>query len=312
MVGKAHRTFLPLIVAAVLSLSLAARADVINATANADNSLTTFGPSISQAASAGGSYAGLATHVTAITYSGSSPAGSPMFGTTGTIVAGQASAATTISVAWRTRTLSESFGTSTIPPMHDSPGWAGLSNDVVQVSGMVQTAPTLSDGRKPTDVYALQMDYSPAELLRIYHFGATIDWTIQDMIDHQQLRVGYLSAGQNGIIGGTSGEDDMWVYASDSIVGTRGAYAVDNFRGDWNAFVTYTQEQGHGVTDANLADFLGSYGVDYSSTDPSKNVAWVVVDHNSQFAVVPEPASFSILGLLSLGLLRRKQTRLAR
>jgi hypothetical protein len=78
----------------------------------------------------------------------------------------------------------------------------------------------------------------------------------------------------------------------------------DDVAGSWQAFVdTY------GVTDANLGNFLGSWGVDVSDDE-----VWAVLNHNSEFAVVPEPAS---IGLVAVGLLgalgsRRRKGKKAR
>ena len=51
------------------------------------------------------------------------------------------------------------------------------------------------------------------------------------------------------------------------------------------------------VTDANIGNFLGSWGVDLADDE-----VWAVLNHNSQFAVVPEPAAIvlAFCGLLSL------------
>jgi hypothetical protein len=54
-----------------------------------------------------------------------------------------------------------------------------------------------------------------------------------------------------------------------------------NVQGSWDAFAA-----ANGVNDANVGNFLGSYGV-----DPATHTVWAVVNFNGQFSVVPEPAS---------------------
>src|SRR5208283_1966362 len=55
---------------------------------------------------------------------------------------------------------------------------------------------------------------------------------------------------------------------------------------------------------------LGDWGVDMTS-----HTVWAVLDHNSDFAVVPEPSTLSLLAAGGLGLLaavrRRRKGRLA-
>jgi len=59
------------------------------------------------------------------------------------------------------------------------------------------------------------------------------------------------------------------------------------------------------ITSTQLNSVMGAFGA-----DPTTHVAWMVVDHNSQFAVVPEPATLLLAGLGVLGLvaMRRKRT----
>jgi autotransporter-associated beta strand protein len=52
------------------------------------------------------------------------------------------------------------------------------------------------------------------------------------------------------------------------------------------------------VASGNLATELGWYGVDTST-----HVAWAVLNHNSYFAIVPEPSGFVLLGMGAVGLL---------
>jgi hypothetical protein len=56
------------------------------------------------------------------------------------------------------------------------------------------------------------------------------------------------------------------------------------------------------------SDFaLGRYGVDTAS-----NTVWAVIDHNSDFAVVPEPATTVLMGLGLLLIINRLRARTSR
>jgi len=53
-----------------------------------------------------------------------------------------------------------------------------------------------------------------------------------------------------------------------------------------------------GLTEEDLPDYIGSWGVDTGA-----NLVWAVVNHNSEFAVVPEPCALALLATGLLGLL---------
>jgi len=68
----------------------------------------------------------------------------------------------------------------------------------------------------------------------------------------------------------------------------------------------------HGVTNGNLDDYLGSWGVDVVN-----NRVWAVIDHGGQFAVVPEPSSLVLTAcgaaaLTFVALKRRREIRRAK
>lgn len=64
--------------------------------------------------------------------------------------------------------------------------------------------------------------------------------------------------------------------------------AVENFQGSWAA--------------AGSPTTLGSWGI-----DTTNNVVWAVLDHNSEFAVVPEPSSMLLLAAGGLASLVRRR-----
>ena len=49
---------------------------------------------------------------------------------------------------------------------------------------------------------------------------------------------------------------------------------------------------------------LGSWGVNVD-----RNTVWAVVDHNSQFASAPEPATLALLAMGAVAALRRRRHR---
>jgi autotransporter-associated beta strand protein len=66
----------------------------------------------------------------------------------------------------------------------------------------------------------------------------------------------------------------------------------------WDAFASI-----HQITDANVGNFLGSYGV-----DTAKHQVWAVINYsghsagNTQFAVVPEPSTLFLLAIGSIAI----------
>jgi hypothetical protein len=71
-----------------------------------------------------------------------------------------------------------------------------------------------------------------------------------------------------------------------------------NVQSSWDDFAA-----ANAITDANVGNFLGSYGVDVAH-----HTVWAVVDHDGQFAVVPEPSSAALLamGCLAIGIVMNR------
>jgi hypothetical protein len=110
------------------------------------------------------------------------------------------------------------------------------------------------------------------------------------------------AAASNGFLflGYRSTVDGKWHPATSTALSdgntAPGAGAVTNFPGSWATFTG-----GHGT---NLSNLLGSWGV-----DPANNDVWAVVNHDAEFAPVPEPGTIALLvgGIAALGFAYRRR-----
>ncbi len=157
-----------------------------------------------------------------------------------------------------------------------TPAGGGLISEVLNLSGMAPYGTGTHDGSHQTDMFVLQMRYDPAQLSSIWGL------TESQALAQDGLYLGYLDLGPDGIAGTA---DDYWTNA-----------VYGNFGGTPN-FV--------GNQPYNSSCFvLGDYGV-----DATNHTVWAVLDHNSQFAVVPEPPALALLAAGAMGLaacLRRR------
>ena len=203
--------------------------NVGNATADASNSPSTFGPALSASVAGSGSYASLESTVKSTTSSG----GGGMVGSTATILAGTNSSsgsAQTVSMAWRTQTTSEGIG---------------LVSDVLDLSGMA-----LSGVSGQTSPFVLQMDYDSDPMA-----GNEAVMAADQQIFLMSLDP-VTNHWENAVLGNFGRSNDTFAGA-----------------GAWNGDMT-----------------LGNWGV-----NTANHTVWAVLDHNSDFAVVPEPASLVLL-----------------
>ncbi|MGC4003366.1 MAG: hypothetical protein QM811_09615 [Pirellulales bacterium] len=240
-----------------------------------------FGTPLTATVATNAAYVGLAA----------TASGSGSLGTVGTLLAGtnRTGASETVSMAVRTRTAAET-GPVTSALFSTTPN--GLVGDVVRLTGMSGTVTTpdpVPGHRVGTDAFALQLSFNPTAVSAAGFNPSQLQLSWLDNVD--------------GVYGNA---DDKWVSAvngnflggdanGDSILD--GALKVTGFLGSFAAFAGST------VTDANLSNYLGSYGV-----DPANGNVWAVLNHNSDFSVdlgaavaVPEPSSFAAGTLLALG-----------
>jgi autotransporter-associated beta strand protein len=141
-----------------------------------------------------------------------------------------------------------------------------LVSDVLRLTGMENN----SNGSGQTDPFVLQMSYDESLV--------------------GSLEPGYAASGMLFLAWrGPEG----WCNAVSGDSGS-GRTAVTQYQGTWDTFAAV-----HGITNATLGDFLGSWGV-----NPTDNTVWAVLDHNSDFAVAvaaPEPGTLALFlaGLLA-------------
>ncbi|HEV3417231.1 MAG TPA: autotransporter-associated beta strand repeat-containing protein [Pirellulales bacterium] len=196
-----------------------------------------------------------------VSYAGfGATAGGNVIGSSADIRAGQDKNAASNDVAMQWRVHNSA---------NDGPG---LISDVLNLSGMSSTP----GDHFQTDAFALQMTYSPGTLN-----GRETLLASQGLID-----LAWLNTTLNQPFG-------IWQNATMGDFGTGLAGNVfQNYQGSWDSFAA-----ANAVTDSNIGNFLGSYGVDVAD-----HTVWAVVNHNSQFAVVPEPSSLILLAIGGLAL----------
>lgn len=279
-----------------------ARAGTVGAIADNSNSMTAYGPAVTFARSTGASYAGIGTTVIGTTLQVGTATTTPIlgtarpqFGSSAWIRAGQASSATTVSMQWRTATQAELYGSSTSVeqpgggPLPDSGPWNTLGSDVLKITGIAATGSLDAEGRLPTDAYTLEMTFDPSIIVAGYQNYETLGWTLNDIIAAGELQMGYFDP----VTG-------VWTKGINVI--SAGASRVQNFQGTWDTFAL-----ANGVTDANLSNFVGSWGLVIDSADPTNSRIWSVLDHTSSYAVVPAPGALALVG--AAGLVRGRRRR---
>ncbi len=263
--------------------------NVGNATADNTNSNSTFGPALTAIIAANtGSYAGLESQVVAVT--GTGGAGMAGGAGTATVLAGTNTTATsqTMSMAWRTRTTAEAVGGAVFDPSLSKPT-TGLISDVVNLTGIETTGTT-------TLPFVLDMSYNPALLPKgSTTNGHTTPSTLEGALAANKLI--YMIS-----LNPTTG---LWDKAFAENTGNTVTSPTDpnyGFQGSFSAFAT-ARFGTTSPTNTQLATLMGAWGVDTSAHE-----VWSILDHNSQFAVVPEPATLVMagFGLLGLAGLRRR------
>jgi fibronectin-binding autotransporter adhesin len=204
-----------------------------------------------------------------------------LLGASADLRAGQYSGTHTgyVNMQWRVRTANET-----------GIGHGGLISDVMNLAGIPLSSS--SGDHLQSGPYVLEMAYSPARL-GVSESGSAASGLIY---------LAWLNTGAGPPPG-------IWQKATSGNFGTGSAGDVfPNAQSSWDSFAS-----SHQITESNLGNFLGSYGVDIAN-----HRAWAVINYDasyfntSQFAVVPEPSTLLlvVIGAAACGVavLRRKRS----
>jgi len=134
------------------------------------------------------------------------------------------------------------------------------------------TSAATNDGMRVSDVFSLNGTATNTFVLQLNVTGIAADNFI-----------GWLNGG-------------VWVNAVSGNTGNNASLAQQGYLGSFSAF-----QSSYGTT---LSGYVGAYGVDTTTGS-----VWSVLNHNSDFAVVPEPSTWVLLagGLTFVMVLRRRR-----
>jgi len=246
---------------------------------------------ITVSVSAGSSFAGISSEVVSNTVGAT--IGGTVENTVATILAGNNSGAfitgggaAPVSMTWRNRTLAET-------PAGNSP----LISDVVNLYGMSSAAGSSNSTAIQTDPFVLQLTLNPAalqgpgEAQDIAQGNVFLAWLNPN---GGGTGVPQWQNANTGDFGGTVSTPS----STPTYIGSFLNY-VNSLDGN-SAYPLFTQTYNPAtlgsLSNAQLDEILGAWGVDGVNQD-----AWAVLNHNSDFAVVPEPSAFVLaaLGILT-------------
>ena len=105
-------------------------------------------------------------------------------------------------------------------------------------------------------------------------------------------------------------DGEKWIFAIDGNSGNNATTEQLGFQGSFSLFQNGDGSGFEGYGD-DISQYIGAWGIDLGD---GKISVWAVLNHNSEFAVIPEPEIGTLLSLgLGLGflaaLLRRKKAR---
>jgi hypothetical protein len=309
------------------NLAATLTAKIGNAAADVSGNGTFGGDQMMAGMAEGSSYAGLSASA-ATSYVGNGTGGAGLEHSVATILMGTNSGnwitgnggLANVGITFRNRMLSETPNNDNVngmgypngnnpnygPPLNGLP----LISDVARLYGMNSNATASTTATVQTDPFVFQMSFNPATMLAE---GATpADLATRGNVYLASL-LGATPSWQNTIDGDFAVSEatttsTATVHGVSINVGIDAAAAMPNgvFTKPYIGTFAQWESQNPGFNSGDIADYIGVFGV-----DPNGDNAWAIINHNSDFAVVPEPSTFILaaFGLLGGALaLRRKKT----
>ena len=207
-----------------------------------------------------------------------------------------------VSIQLRDKSESESYGYHSDDHYNNNSliGHSPLVGGVMRLHGM-GIADAAADGRIKTNAFALEGTYTQAD------FDATYSLTELEELINGCLFLGWLNTAIDGNPNDIS-DGDRWVHAVqgnfDNMPDNPNRHdfygRIGNpIIGTLDDYLAGTATSIPGLTKAVGEMRVGDHGGDGS--DPDGGVVWAILDHNSDFAVVPEPSTYAlVIGVLSL------------
>jgi hypothetical protein len=221
----------------------------------------------------------------------------------------------TVSIQLREKSEAESYGYHTPPnnPDHYTNdkliGHSPLVGGVMRLHGM-GIADAASDGRIKTNPFALEGTYTQAD------FEATYSLTELEELINGCLFLGWLNTAIDGNPNNIT-DGDRWVHAVqgnfDNMPDNPNRHdfydRIGNpILGSLDDYIAGTMTSIPGLTKAAGEIRVGDHGGDGSSLDGG--TVWAILDHNSDFAVIPEPSTYAfVVGVFSLAFVAFKRRK---
>lgn len=203
-----------------------------------------------------------------------------------------------VSIQLREKTPFESYGAQTHPSIKNHYtndkliGHSPLVGGVMRLHGMgIQDA--VADGRVKTNPFALEGTYTQAD------FDATYSLSELEELINGCLFLGWLNPAIDGNPDDIT-DGDRWVHA---VQGNFDNMPDNPNRHDFygrigNPIIGSLDEYLAGTTTSipGLTKASGEMRVGDHGGSGRDNTVWAILDHNSDFAVVPEPSTYALIG----------------